>query len=124
MAPDQVCQAICRQQGRRPSGKGRVKSAFQLPGKQGGGEGSAEKRNRPGLSVGDTKHGSQRGPDRGEGGCWGTAHPHTCAGAGGGMCTAHSSAGANRRQLSASGLGEGLQPRDSEGSRQAVAAGQ
>lgn len=61
MASAQVCQAI-RRQGLRPSGKGRVKNAFQ-PGKKGGGEGSPEKRNRPGLSVGDTKHGSQRGPE-------------------------------------------------------------
>lgn len=77
MAPAQVCQAVCRQQGRRPSGKGRVKSAFQLPGKKGGGEGNAEKRNRPSLSVGDTKHGSQRGPERGEGGCPGhRSSPH------------------------------------------------
>lgn len=66
MPSSQVCQDIrSRQQGRRPSGNGRVKSAFQLPGKKGGGEGSLEKRNRPGLSVGDTKHGSQRGPEKG-----------------------------------------------------------
>lgn len=38
MAPVQVCQAQFpgRLQGRRPSGKGRVKSAFQLPGEKGG----------------------------------------------------------------------------------------
>lgn len=39
MAPVQVCQAQFsgRLQGRGPSGKGRVKSAFQLPSKKGGG---------------------------------------------------------------------------------------
>lgn len=62
---------------RASSGKGRVKSAFQLPAKKGAGEGSAEKRNRPGLSVGDTKHGSQRGPEKGRRGCPGHgSSPH------------------------------------------------
>lgn len=44
MAPAQVCrtQFPGRLQGRRPSGKGRVKSAFQLPGKKGGGGGERE----------------------------------------------------------------------------------
>lgn len=46
-------------------------------GRRGTGEGSAKKRNRPGLSVGDTKHGTQRGPERGEGGCPGHgSSPH------------------------------------------------
>lgn len=44
MAPAQVCQTQFprRLQGRRPSGKGRVKSAFQLRGKKGGGGGERE----------------------------------------------------------------------------------
>lgn len=50
MAPAQVCQTRFprRLQGRRPSGKGRVKSAFQLPGKKGdgGGEREEEKQTR------------------------------------------------------------------------------
>lgn len=50
MAPAQVCRAQFpgRLQGRRPSGKGRVKSAFQLPGKKGdgGGEREEEKQTR------------------------------------------------------------------------------
>lgn len=44
MAPAQVCQAQFPDGllGRRPSGKGRVKSAFQQPGRKGGGGGERE----------------------------------------------------------------------------------
>lgn len=108
MAFSQVCQAIRRQlHGRRPSGKRRVKSAFQ-PGKKGGGEGSPEKRNRPRLSVGDTKHGSQRGPEEGEGGWPGhRSSPHLRGGGGKNVHCAFLGCG-RRGRFSTSGLGEGL----------------
>lgn len=79
MAQAQVCQPQCpgRRQGRRPSGKGRVKSAFQLPGKKGdgGGEREEEKQTRSVCRRHKAPH--TKGPERGEGGCPGHgSSPH------------------------------------------------
>lgn len=80
--------------GADPPGRAGLRVHSSCPGRRGAGEGSAKKRNRPGLSVGDTKRRTQRGPRGAKGAAPGTVHPHTCAGAGGRMRTAHSSAGA------------------------------
>ena len=94
--------------------------------RRGAGEGSAKKRNRPGLSVGDTKHGTQRGPERGEGGCPGHgSSPHLCGGWGRNVEGAFLRWGP-RGELPTSGLGERLSrpaPRR-RGSRSAAAEGQ
>lgn len=70
MARAQVCQPQFpgRQQGRRPAGKGRVKSAFQLPGKKGGGGGEREEEKQTRSVCRRHKARYTKGPERGEGG--------------------------------------------------------
>lgn len=108
MAPAQVCQAQFpgRLRGLRPSGKGRVKSAFQKAGKKGGG-GEREEEKQTRSVCRETQSTVHKGGPRGaKGAAQGTAHPHTCAGVGGGMWTAHSFAGASGGELPTSRLGE------------------
>lgn len=59
-----------RQRGAGPPGSAGLRVHSSCRGKKGGGggEGSAKKRNRPGLSVGDTKRRTQRGLEEGRGG--------------------------------------------------------
>lgn len=62
---------------RRPSGKGRVKSAFQLPGKKGGGGGEREEEKQTRSVCRRHKAPYTKGPERGEGGCPGHgSSPH------------------------------------------------
>lgn len=82
-------QAACRGSG--PPGRAGLR-AHSSPGRRGVGR-AAQRRETDPVCLSETQSTVHKGgPRRAKGAARGTAHPHTCEGVLGGMCTAHSSA--------------------------------